>query len=150
MTAAPASLALASEVIGSPLGNRLVGSRLMNRSLKLTPPMILPMGGMRMSLTMEVTILPKAPPIITPTARSTTLPFRANSLNSFNMLMVFRWVEFSACPIFVLPEVLDAPGPARTFIGMPDPPEFGKQAAFDRFARPADSPAKAAQKTYRK
>jgi len=34
-------------------------------------------------LTKEVTILPKAPPIITPTAISTTLPFIANSLNSF-------------------------------------------------------------------
>src|SRR5690606_10071341 len=34
------------------------------------------------SLTVESTILPKAPPMITPTARSTTLPLTANCLNS--------------------------------------------------------------------
>src|SRR5258705_4233914 len=39
------------------------------------------------SPTSEATILPKAPPITTPTARSTTLPFIANSLNSEARLM---------------------------------------------------------------
>ena len=39
------------------------------------------------SPTSEETILPKAAPMITPTARSTTLPFMANSLNSDAMLM---------------------------------------------------------------
>ena len=43
--------------------------------------------GMMMSPTNESTILPKAPPMITPTARSITLPFSANSLNSLIMLM---------------------------------------------------------------
>ena len=38
--------------------------------------------GIIKSLTKEVTILPNAPPMITPTAISTTLPFMANSLNS--------------------------------------------------------------------
>src|SRR4030081_2309340 len=57
----------------------------MKRSAKLTPPIALPMGGIRMSLTMEVTILPKAAPRTTPTARSTTLPRMANSLNSFSI-----------------------------------------------------------------
>ncbi len=37
---------------------------------------------MEMSPTSEDTILPKAAPMMTPTARSTTLPFIANSLNS--------------------------------------------------------------------
>src|SRR6476620_7537178 len=37
---------------------------------------------MMMSLTSESTILPNAPPMMTPTARSTTLPLTANSLNS--------------------------------------------------------------------
>src|SRR5437879_1626192 len=37
---------------------------------------------MMTSPTSEATILPKAPPITTPTARSITLPFIANSLNS--------------------------------------------------------------------
>ena len=35
----------------------------------------------------ELTILPKAPPIMTPTAISTTLPLMANSLNSFIKLI---------------------------------------------------------------
>ncbi len=35
--------------------------------------------------TNDVMILPNAAPMITPTARSTTGPFIANSLNSFNM-----------------------------------------------------------------
>src|SRR5438128_2533053 len=87
MTAAPASRAAFSEAKVP-----LAGSRLMKRSLKLTPPMALPMGGMRMSLTMEVTILPKAAPMTTPTARSTTLPRMANSLNSLSMLIAF-WKE---------------------------------------------------------
>jgi hypothetical protein len=38
--------------------------------------------GMMTSPTSESTILPKAPPMITPTARSITLPLTANSLNS--------------------------------------------------------------------
>src|SRR5262245_4382348 len=37
---------------------------------------------MMMCLTSESTILPKAAPMITPIARSITLPFRANCLNS--------------------------------------------------------------------
>src|SRR4249920_3345761 len=44
------------------------------------------MIGMMMSPTSEVTIAPKAAPMMTPTARSTTLPFMANSRNSFSML----------------------------------------------------------------
>ena len=39
-------------------------------------------SGMMRSPTTESTILPKAPPMITPTARSMTFPFIANSLNS--------------------------------------------------------------------
>ena len=41
----------------------------------------------RTSATSEETILPKAPPIITPTAMSTTLPRIAKSLNSFSMTL---------------------------------------------------------------
>src|SRR3954469_7802699 len=44
------------------------------------------MIGMITSPTSEVTMAPKAAPMITPTARSTTLPFMANSRNSFSML----------------------------------------------------------------
>src|SRR5215472_4352474 len=41
-----------------------------------------PTIGITMSLTSESTILANAAPMITPTARSTTLPLAANSLNS--------------------------------------------------------------------
>src|SRR5215218_8618262 len=45
----------------------------------------MPIGGMMTSSTSEVTILPKAAPMITPIARSRTLPRTANSLNSLNI-----------------------------------------------------------------
>src|SRR3954463_13981651 len=41
-----------------------------------------PTTGMTRSFTRESTILPNAAPMMTPTARSTTLPFTANSRNS--------------------------------------------------------------------
>jgi len=44
-----------------------------------------PIGGMMRSFTSESTILPKAAPMMMPTAMSTTLPRTANSLNSFSM-----------------------------------------------------------------
>ncbi|MNT28403.1 hypothetical protein D3C72_1640890 [compost metagenome] len=43
-----------------------------------------------MSSTSEVTILPNAPPITTPTARSMTLPLMANSLNSLIKLITIN------------------------------------------------------------
>src|SRR3954452_19944314 len=43
------------------------------------------MVGMTMSTTAEFTIDPKAAPMMTPTARSMTLPLIANSRNSFSM-----------------------------------------------------------------
>src|SRR5947208_2868589 len=45
-----------------------------NQLLKSSPPMRRPTTGMIRSFTSESTILPKAAPMITPTARSTTLP----------------------------------------------------------------------------
>ena len=44
-----------------------------------------PIGGMMMSATRDDTMVPNAPPMTTPTARSTTFPRMTNSLNSFNM-----------------------------------------------------------------
>ena len=65
-------------------------------SVKLTSPVTLLMGGIMMSCTMEVTILPNAAPMMTPTARSTTLPFIANSLNSLiNPIEVFLSQQFA-------------------------------------------------------
>src|SRR5262249_5851621 len=56
------------------------------KSLKSSPPITLPIGGMMISLTSDVTTAPKAAPMMTPTARSRTLPRIANSLNSLNMV----------------------------------------------------------------
>ena len=47
-----------------------------------------PTSGIINSFTRDVTIFPKAPPIITPTAISITLPFRANFLKSFHILVL--------------------------------------------------------------
>lgn len=44
-----------------------------------------PRIGVKTSLTREVTIEVNAAPIIIPTAKSRTLPFEINSLNSFNI-----------------------------------------------------------------
>src|SRR5215470_10356389 len=46
-----------------------------------------PTIGMTRSSTTELTILPNAAPMMTPTARSMTLPLTANSLNSDMKLM---------------------------------------------------------------
>ena len=56
--------------------------------LKLAPPVRAPSRGIRMSLTREVTILLKAPPIMTPTAMSMMFPLRINALNSFITLLM--------------------------------------------------------------
>src|SRR5262249_42556306 len=48
------------------------------------------MMGMITSPTSELTMAPKAAPMMTPTARSTTLPFIANSRNSFSIAVTLR------------------------------------------------------------
>src|SRR5258707_15233796 len=48
-----------------------------------------PMIGMMMSTTSDVTMPPNAAPMMTPTARSTTLPFIANSRNSLSIRSPF-------------------------------------------------------------
>jgi hypothetical protein len=47
----------------------------------------------------EVTILPNAAPMITPTARSSTLPRAMNVLNSCNMPMSFPVVLTALLPV---------------------------------------------------
>ncbi|MNH26168.1 hypothetical protein D3C79_862020 [compost metagenome] len=61
--------------------------RVMARSLKSTPPISRPSGGMITSPTKDETILPKAAPMMIPTAMSTTLPLTAKALNSLIMPM---------------------------------------------------------------
>jgi hypothetical protein len=50
-------------------------------------PTSMPRGGIITSSTKLFTTVPKAPPMMIPTAMSTTLPRTANSLNSFIMPM---------------------------------------------------------------
>ena len=59
----------------------------MNRLLKSTFPKTIPMGGIKMSFTSDVMIRPNAAPIITATARSSTLPRMTNSLNSLSIFI---------------------------------------------------------------
>src|SRR5260370_38701803 len=63
----------------------------MKRFEKSTRPRRRPSGGIRTSLTNEVTILPKGAPMMTPIAKSTTLPRRANSRNSFHIAALLCW-----------------------------------------------------------
>src|SRR3984957_7040703 len=53
------------------------------------------MIGMMISATIELTIAPNAAPIMTPTARSTTLPFIAKSRNSFS-IQLLPWLSTAA------------------------------------------------------
>ncbi|CKG22296.1 Uncharacterised protein [Streptococcus pneumoniae] len=55
------------------------------KSVKSTPPNTIPSNGVMISFTKELTILPNAAPITTPTAKSITFPLKANFLNSFHM-----------------------------------------------------------------
>ena len=48
------------------------------KSVKSTPPNTIPSNGVMISFTKELTILPNAAPITTPTAKSTTFPLKAN------------------------------------------------------------------------
>src|SRR6185295_2622527 len=78
MVGAPAALAAVREGCGVP-------DRLMKRLEKSTFPISNPIGGISTSLTSDETIFPNAPPMITPIAMSSTLPFIAKSLNSFSI-----------------------------------------------------------------
>src|SRR5512136_206888 len=57
----------------------------------------MPIGGIRTSATSEVTMDPKAAPMMMPTAMSRTDPRMANSLNSLNMLT--SWERFR--PLYI-------------------------------------------------
>jgi hypothetical protein len=63
---------------------------------KSTLPNSKPMGGMMMSFTSEVTILLNAAPMMTPIARSMTLPLIANSLNSLS-IFISLFTSLPAC-----------------------------------------------------
>lgn len=55
---------------------------------KSTPPMIMPMIGVIMSLTRELMIAVKVLPMMIPTAIVMTLPFEINSLNSLKNFFI--------------------------------------------------------------
>ena len=56
--------------------------------VKSTPPMMMPISGITMSLTSEVTMPVNAAPMITATAKSMTLPRLMNARNSFNIILL--------------------------------------------------------------
>src|SRR6266571_6380911 len=68
-----------------------------NQLEKSRPPTMRPTTGMMRSLTSESTILPNAAPMITPTARSTTLPLTANSRNSLMNDMLPPYLRRDGC-----------------------------------------------------
>src|SRR5512132_552301 len=70
---------------------------MMNQLLKSRPPKTRLTTGMIKSLTSESTILPNAAPMITPTARSTTLPLTANSRNSLMIDMLSPCLRRDGC-----------------------------------------------------
>jgi len=76
---------MATSATGCPAASTLAGFSTYFQSETLTPPSATPTSGMTMPSTSALTILPKAAPITTPTARSTTLPRAMNSLNSPTM-----------------------------------------------------------------
>src|SRR5450755_1947693 len=78
MVGIPAAFAAARVSAGLP-------DRLRKRFEKSTFPITRPIGGIRMSLVNDATIFPNAAPMMTPTARSSTLPLLMNSLNSLSM-----------------------------------------------------------------
>ena len=65
------------------------GLRMMFSWLRSMSPKIQPMNGMNTSLTRDVVILPNAPPTMTPTAMSSTLPRVMKSRNSFAIFFIF-------------------------------------------------------------
>src|SRR3989344_539831 len=70
----------------------------MNLLEKSTPPKIQPTSGMMRSAVSDPVIVAKAPPMMTPTARSMTLPLAINSLNSPNILLLPEWLVPSTEP----------------------------------------------------
>src|SRR6185295_15344116 len=57
----------------------------MNRSAKSTLPSASPIGGMITSSTSDFTMVPNAPPMMIPTARSSTFPRMTKALNSLSI-----------------------------------------------------------------
>ncbi len=66
--------------------------------VKSMSPMMLPTAGMITSDTSDFTTVANAPPMMMPTAMSTRLPLKANSLNCFNIILfVFVVVVVEGC-----------------------------------------------------
>src|SRR6185436_19249564 len=73
------------------------GFSVMSTLEKSRVPKIPAMIGMMRSFTRESTIFPNAAPMITPTARSITLPLTANSRNSEARLIVVSFFSVGPC-----------------------------------------------------
>src|SRR3954464_9687588 len=83
MVTAPAAWASATVAYGG--GPLRPGLSSTNRLAKSTLPMASPMGGMMTSSTNDLTMVPNAPPMMMPTAKSSTLPRSAKALNSLSI-----------------------------------------------------------------
>jgi hypothetical protein len=73
--------------------------------------------GIKMLLTKEDTILPNAAPMMTPMARSITLPLNANSLNSSIIDMVSFWFCVFSCEFSS--NLVSRPRDSRYFVATP-------------------------------
>jgi len=75
-----------------------------NRFEKSTLPSNRPIGGMIISATTDLTMEPKAAPMIMPTAISTTFPLIANSLNSLNIFLLLSLLKstFHICTLALI------------------------------------------------
>src|SRR5512139_630561 len=119
---------ISASVIATPSGTV---PRAMNRLEKSRPPNTAPTIGMMRSLTIDSTILPKAAPMMTPTARSMALPLTANSLNSDMKLMLSPSIVGETSLLIVAP-ARQTSSPRRIRPGLVTPPEEGKMPPLMR------------------
>ncbi len=87
-----------------------------------------------MSFTTELTIFPKAPPMMMPTARSTTFPLTANSLNSEAM-------DMGSSPFRIFPRLSQGAFSVR-YSGVSNAPLGGKTEVLANPASLKQSPGK--------
>src|SRR5690606_33826514 len=111
---------IATAGTSSPAALIVASRRVITQSLKSTPPIISPIGGMITLSTKAVTMLPNAAPMTTPTARSTTLPRIANSLNSEAMLILWT------------PDRWDWPGESKDRLPVPGSRQWRQDNAVQR------------------
>src|SRR5664280_1042813 len=97
---------------GLPAALTVASLSLTTRPEKSTPPRRTPIGGMMMSLTSELTTLPSATPMMTPTASASAFVLSRNALNSASMCFPLRaWLPADEVASLVIR--VSAPVPER-------------------------------------